>query len=258
MVGLDALQTMLRMRGPSNVSAMPSRRSLDVLTGDDQFEPSEAELIAAQNAEGVGKFSDGGVVAGLSREQLRDSAMQGLRRTLGLKSIEHQQEMEAAERPLHIKGRYEVEAATRSAEAAMDRVLQQQQGQDRRTAAQVDSRMGLQNDQQQHQAGMQEDRQAAMAARPQTSVPQALYKAVEDARTQRGGLINRIQRATRIGDDGTNAYASALLAVLDRQGLSRAAQAALADVQNGGTLTAEDEAFLGPYAMEYIKLKTGQ
>lgn len=133
-----------------------SKRSLDVVTGMDAFEPTDLELQDEQVARGQASYGETGGSYGFipSRESLRESKMQELRRALGLSGIQHQQEMEKELLPIQVKGQYDV-AASQNAdlikflmqnannEASMNRLGVQQGGMDRRAGSDAGLRREL-------------------------------------------------------------------------------------------------------------------
>jgi hypothetical protein len=76
-----------RLRSLSNVGAAPSQRALDVMTGDDAYEPTEGELIQQQLApvqKGGGTYeAESGNTSGvLSRDLLREAGAANFKRKL--------------------------------------------------------------------------------------------------------------------------------------------------------------------------------
>jgi len=75
-----------RLRGLTNVGAAPSQRALNVTSGDDVYEPTEAELIQQQlapMAEGGGTFeTPGGYATTISRDKLREAGTAQFKRRL--------------------------------------------------------------------------------------------------------------------------------------------------------------------------------
>lgn len=110
---LRALQTISNVR-PGGRTRTP--RELDILTGDDRFEPTELEQLETQ----LDIMGDTGI--GVPRETIRSSGLQALKRKLGLEQVEHEQQLERAVVPARVKGEYDVRAQTESAKAAMDRL----------------------------------------------------------------------------------------------------------------------------------------
>lgn len=222
---MESLASLLKMKSPSNMGGAPgmSKRALDVTAGTDWMEPSEDELLEAQNTEGVGTHSspNGTYQSVRSRNDLRDSGMQVLKRKLGMAEIEHSQKMEAVERPLHIKGQYDVAAAKTAAEASADRFEQQQDNIDARQRNQIAATQANLQVTQGGQNARQEDAQQDRRERPPTAGPaviarerQALAAAVAKSEPS---LMDRIlkrpnPRAAELDDfDNHLAYAEKIV-----------------------------------------------
>jgi hypothetical protein len=192
---MGALETLLALKGGSNMNStgdayLDKRRSA-IHTGEADYEPSEMELMDAQNVSAPG--SPYGV--SLSRDRVRDSAMQTMRRTLRLDDREHGQTMERVTAPEHIRGQYDVSAAQSQAEAAINKLLlgQQQQSmlqedrqahQTAQTQAQIDAALARQNDAQ----GFKQDTAKAPGLTQIASRRQMLMKAASDPKNEPGVL----------------------------------------------------------------------
>lgn len=97
----------------------------DRMSGVDDLVPSadSAEVHALQQTPEYGSYS---------RNQIRESGLAKVRQLLKMKQMED----ESAQNLAHTKGQYDVQASEAGAQAAMDRVLAQQQGQTARTELQ--------------------------------------------------------------------------------------------------------------------------
>ena len=100
-----------------------ARRTADIYSGVDDMVPDadSVEVRAAQHQFGG------------SRANIREAGLAKVRGLLKMQGMEDQQAQQMA----HIKGQYDAEAQGAQAEAALNRVLAQQQGQDARTQAQI-------------------------------------------------------------------------------------------------------------------------
>lgn len=156
---LASIQSLLRLKSPSNVQALPSKRSLDVVSGMDDFapDPDSPELKMAQ--EGIARKTG----MGFSREALRGDIMGKVKQVLGLQQIEHQQEMEKAVVPEQIRGEYGVKQAETGAKALADRLKFSQDAIGQRQEANQAAIMDRLNVTQGAQNARQEDAQAFKA-----------------------------------------------------------------------------------------------
>lgn len=255
----NALATLLRLREPSNLTNR-SQHELDIITGADDLGPSDLELQGIQ--EQTTLRTPGGYTANFSREKIRDSAMQTLKRKLALGAIEHQQQMEKTLAPKRIEGQFQVEAAERSAKAAADRLQAQQDAiaeRQRVTQEGLDRRLA-----EQERIG---DERVAMRPAPGSrggTPTEGMVKRLREAQSNYGGTVNSFFR--RFGaDGGRTAYSQALTDVLDRKGTLRGLSQAVAEAKAQG-MTAEqalaDAAANGvqldPYEQEFVKLTLGR
>lgn len=87
-----------------------------------------AEVRALQQSPEYGSYS---------RQQIREGGLAKVRGLLKMEAIKNQAALEREVVPAHIKGQYDVQASQNNAEASMNRVMAQQQGQDARTEATV-------------------------------------------------------------------------------------------------------------------------
>lgn len=144
----------------ANIDALRQILRLGPIRGMEALEPSDAELREQQlgstfeTPRRTVRTSDepwslgygGSAVRGTShvggntftpsREEIRDSGMSQLRRTLGLDEIEHGQVMQREQQ----KGEYDVAGQVAGQQAAMDRLIATQDGLNRRAADSADVR----------------------------------------------------------------------------------------------------------------------
>lgn len=187
MPGMESLQALLKLKSPSSFTPSGDdyydKRHAAIVGGEADLEPSELELMGVQDQ-----------MPGMSRDRIRDSAMQHLRRTLGLKQIEHQQDMEKATAPEQIRGQYGLKAAELEGQMTGRKMDQQYQmnreDNDARMAqviAGIQGRQGLQDDQQQFKAGQINPGVLSQIAREE----QALRQKASDPKLQ-PGLLSKI------------------------------------------------------------------
>jgi hypothetical protein len=255
-----ALLAMLR-GGGSNMTGR-SGDEMRVMSGEADFEPSEIELQDMQEGDIERGRAHGGAFAVRSRDAHREGAMSMLRRKLGLDAIQHGQALERVERPMHIKGQYDVAAEEAGARAAADRLAYTQEHisarQDQQHQAVMDrlqiTQGGMntrQEDQQQHQV----DNPRAQAARVPT---QGTLLALQKAREAMPG--NPLTKWMN-GKAANQNLQSALANVLEQRGTRAAVDAMARDAKAGVEFDPEELAWLqslGSDEQEYFRLQTGQ
>jgi hypothetical protein len=214
---MGALETLLALKSPSNMTATndpyADKRKAAIMGGSADFEPSDLELHQAQDAMG-------GVY---SRDMIRDSGMQSLRRTLGLQDIKHRQDMERVTAPEMIKGEYGVREAEATGRAAGDRLrfsadatAQRQDDNQKAIMDRLNLTIGA-------AGARQEDQQAFKEAHPtgvNTTVNPALYAAVQKAQAGYDSTMSSLARRMN-QDGGRQGLTSALTALLDKKGTLR-------------------------------------
>lgn len=262
---MGSLQTLLRMKSPTNLAAPRSQNELDVLTGNDQWMPEgdSPELKVAQ--EGLARQTG----MGFSRDALRGDILSKIKQKLGLQQIEHEQDLESKIQPEIVRGEYGVRAATEAGRAAADR-LQYTQGQinsraEQNQAAIMDRLQATQN-------GLntrQEDSQTFRAEHPSgaaATVPAQLYKGVETARGGYDGVTGKLGRMIGL-DGGRSGLETALTAVLDRKGTLAEVHGVLPVLSKVPGATIDEKIVnsgieglqqLDPYERQYLQLKLGQ
>lgn len=259
--GMESLRTLLKMPSISNVSGL-SQRGLDIASGLGDYEPSEAELLAAQQATG----------GGISRETLRSGALDHVRKMLTERKAQQGRQDELAARAqqdalakqelvnkgnegvARIQGDARVNAAENSAAAAWARL----------------------QDQQAAQAALQDDRLAARAQQPgtqATTVPSDMDKRLSETRKSFQGahpldyLLDKLPGGSMLsGTQGRQRdYINSLTSVLTRTGKMQNIQAA-ADYAKANGLSAADAinqfkqggVTLDPYEQEFLQLTLGR
>ncbi len=145
--GRAALLALLNMRSPSNMTPTGNTYAdtARVDAGDADMAPSDAELTAMQNTEGLGTFSTperevrtssspwslggggsavrgtsviGGNSTSLSRDAMKDTAMQALRQRLGLIGAQSAADTQKAVAPEMVKGQFGLKEAEMKLKAA--------------------------------------------------------------------------------------------------------------------------------------------
>lgn len=278
----NPLATLVGLRSRSNMTGAPgmTNRALDVVSGDDWMEPSETELLDMQDAEGVGtRTSRGGDYTTVrSRDSLRDSGMQTLKRTLGLAEIEAANEAEVEMAPERLRGQNQLrerqlanQGAERVARIGADQRVQVAEA---NAAAKEDalSRLlqGAPNDRSVSVSGVGSVGAPRTAAnRPAPPVQQGLYDAVTKARQARdSSMFAPIQRKMGMTPSVDTAYEQALTNVIHRMGNMDDAQSVAAALQGyPGDIKAKmaaaqadpnfefDLTQLDPYTQQYLELK---
>ena len=252
--GMESLQTLLRLRTPQHVTQDPyvAQRRSDIFSGVDDMVP-DADSAEAYGAQA--ELAKSGV--NVSRDQIRNPAIAKLRQALNMKQMEHEQAMERATVPLHIKGQYDVAAANASASAMADRLALQDQlirGRQDISANRVDDR----------QAARLEAQQARGSSA--TSPTDAMEKRLSESRSAYGGTFNKLKRNYLGMEGGRGDYLNSLTSVLTRMGTLEDLQMDLQDLRQtpGNTLDERianlgaDPSTLHPYEREWLELQLGQ
>lgn len=259
---MASLAALLKMRSPANIGAAPGQRGLDIATGMDAFEPTEGELIAEQAANPMvsGEPRTGQFLNFRSRDSIRDDAMASTKRALGMADIAHRQKVEQVERPVRLKGEYDLAAADRNIQAEqIARTAQQDAIRERQEEGRAFT--ASQNDLNRAQQTMlQNDRQANTSA----------------VRVPTQGVLSELQKArqampqnplTRMlsGGAANERLRGALGNVLEQKGLLQRATAMVQDARAEG-LSADDFAgqaaqngiTLDPAEVEFIRISLGR
>lgn len=245
---LDSLRTLLKLKSPTNVTDDPymARRRNDIVSGvDDMVAEGDSALYRQKQDADKGRFS---------RESYRNDDLASIRNILGQKQIAHEQQMERTERPLHIKGKYDVEAARAAAEASMNSLV-------------------LRDEMMQNRANTKDDRIDARAADTQAAITGRVGlgsptdQMEKRLAASRSGYKNSwLRKIPGMGNTGRNDYESALVSALTKMGQMDTLQQDLADLkqQPGNTLDEKianlgaDASSLHPYEREWLELQLGQ
>lgn len=127
MANYESMRMLLGLKSPSNMTGSDpymTRRRADIYSGTDDWVPSGNAgryRLAQQDIQGQG--------IGISREDLREDDLAGVRQFLGKSGVEHGQQMERE----HLRGGYGVAAQEAGQSAAMNRLLLTQEGLNRRS-----------------------------------------------------------------------------------------------------------------------------
>lgn len=200
----NALATLLRLSGPSNVRALPSNRALDVAAGTDWMEPSEGQLKTAQRTPGIGRMDSGPYTSFRSRDSLRDDAMSALRQQLGLGQIEHERELTTRTAPTHIQGQYNREALEREAEIAAQEAETQHGRNLERDSAAGEQRAALAREQQNAIFDRMEAEQDRITDRSQgtrASIEQLQRERLQGQESGLPALWRMLRRSLGAGDE---------------------------------------------------------
>lgn len=252
----NALATLLRLSGPSNVRALPGPRGLDIASGMDQFEPSENELKTEQASN---PLRSGPFTSYRSRDSIRDDAMSQVRKALGLGEIQHQQKVEQAERPVRLRGEYDLAEADRNIEAEMIGRQTQQDAIRERQQEQRDFQAQQNELSRTHAATLQEDRQAQPTRAAAPRVTDSALKRLEESRGG-GGLWGMLRPSSR-----NSGILSSLSSVLEQKGKLQQIASVVDDARRQGETaqqvlaSAQAEGItLDPHEVEFIRLSLGQ
>lgn len=105
-----SLSVLQRLQGLSNVGSL-GKRGLDVASGLDDLGPTDGELEDQQNQDASQGEATTGYGFSDSKENLRDEAMQKLKRTLMMSDMESRAKQAEAAAPKRIEGEYGLEKA---------------------------------------------------------------------------------------------------------------------------------------------------
>ncbi len=259
----NPLATLLRLQSPSNMNSTGDsyldRRRSDIVSGMDEFAPSELEQLTTQN-----QLGDSGL--GVSRDLIRQHGIQK-----GIEGARAQQEkLRQLLLPAQIKGQYDVAAAEAQGKAAGDRLRYSQNEQNARQAAQIAAMGGRQEtgiDAATEAAKLKAaadaaKQQATIAARP---IPAGIQKGVDTARGRYEGMGNNPLSRMIFGNEREAGYTTALEQALSTHPEDfQALQGDFATLQSipGATLAeriaatgAQDT--LNPYERAWLQLKLG-
>lgn len=203
MNGLETLQSMLGKKPSFTNQYGDDMGQPDMGEDLGDLRPSEFELKGAQRMVSGAQRSGppggdpkndwmttnrtGGPQIGVSRQELEEGAMGGLRRKLGLDRMEHQQTMDRTMGPAQVRADASVAAAEQRAAAAEQRSHESQQSAMDRLMLQLNQRNDAREDTQLHQGEMQDERLAAQGAGGPQSIPQGLLQDVTKAQTAADG-----------------------------------------------------------------------
>lgn len=259
--------------------AMAQRQHFGASPALQDFEPAEADLMRAQTEEGIGTLTrpeevsrvgdtpwslggggsavrgttvTGGGSSVLSREGLKDTAMQKAKQMLRIKDIDQSQAMERITTPVALRGQYDIAASEAQGRAMGDRLRFTQDAQNQRAEANQAAIMERLNQQQEFTAGQNEANRAART--DGRAVPVGLATAVQKAQSAYNSPVSKLGRLVGFGG-GADDYKTALTSLLRSQGsldtMLQTAQeyssveAAIADAQRqGAPLDPNEVAFL--------------
>ena len=181
-------------RFPGEGGRYLARRQADITSGVDAMVP-DADSMDVRALQRVGQPGEG-----MSRSAIREGALAKVRGMLKMQQTEDEQAQQMA----HIKGGYDVQGDVQSAQAAMDRVLAQQQGQNYRTGIQqegagerVQLQTGTQRDIAQGNQSLQRQKLNSSAIK---SINAQIAKMEADAVKNRPNALMKMFRGDPRGD----------------------------------------------------------
>lgn len=235
-----------------------ARRNSEIISGLDEFVPDadSAETMGTQAA-----MAKQGI--GVSRDAIREDAMGKVRNLLGLGAVKHQQGMERDAVAPRVAGEFNLRERLLANQGGMD--IERERN---RAAAERDERYyGFLDDSDIDPTRISRGGVSVSTGRQtQNTEPptQGQTKALSDARSSHGRMLNRFGRSFLGMDGGRQGYENALNDVLVRSGeydtISQVAKAAAGQGMGSAEALAELESegiALSPYAKEYLQLVLG-
>ena len=273
MADLTALQTLLRMPSRSNVGVLPPA-ALNAAAGYGDFEPSEQDLIEAQDA--ATTFGPPDDTTGRrsfvtpSRESLRDQTMSKVRQLLRMGDIEQERKLagEAAEQgPATQRQQIASDATVRAAEIGANQRTTQAEAARQSAEERLNTLLGVigQGNRGVSIPGVGSVGAVRTPAGAQGGTPtDAMVKRLSEARGSYGGVMGRLGRTIGLGG-GREEYHQALTDVLTRQGVIGDLQRDLEVLKSAPGATLEDRVqalggnatSLSPYEREWLTLNLG-